>query len=292
MPSGTTSKKFFCGTIHNLSSGSLKGQEKNEVYYNPFEVVPLGMNNRQKKVLSAVVELYTETALPVGSQALLEHFDFPVSSATLRSDMVTLEEEGYLYQPHVSAGRIPTDQGYRIYVEEMMGEETLPRRDQERLQRELLMLKAKHVRLGRTTAKLLSALSGNLAVSGIVGEDEFYDFGMKELIEKPEFKEIDELCRLVETLDSLDEKLDGIMLKLKDGETHIFIGDENPVSGIDNCSMIVAPYQNREGERGMLAIIGPKRMKYAKNKSLIEYMRKLLNSSLVVILIGNVIYLI
>lgn len=243
-------------------------------------------------MLSAVVEFYTETALPVGSQALLEHFDFPVSSATLRSDMVTLEEEGYLYQPHVSAGRIPTDKGYRIYVEEMMGEETLSRRDQARLQKELLMLKAKHVRLGRTTAKLLSALSGNLAVSGIVDKDEFYDFGMKELIEKPEFKEIDELCRLVETLDSLDEKLDGIMLKLKDGETQIFIGDENPVRGIDNCSMIIAPYQNREGERGMLAIIGPKRMKYAKNKSLIEYMRKLLNSSLVIILVGNVIYLI
>lgn len=267
------------------------------------------MNKRQKQVLSAVIEHYTETALPVGSQVLLERFDFPVSSATLRSDMVTLEEEGYLYQPHVSAGRIPTDKGYRTYVEEMMGEETLSRKDQEHLQTELLMLKAKHVRLGRTTAKLLSALSGNLAVSGVwrkparntsdsaeagedVGGDEFYDFGMKELIEKPEFQEIDELCRLVETLDSLDEKLDGIMLKLKDGETHIFIGDENPVSGIDHCSMIVAPYQNKGGERGMLAIIGPKRMDYAKNKSLIEYMKKLLSSSLVVILMGNIIYVI
>ncbi|MFZ2187822.1 MAG: hypothetical protein WAV46_04340 [Candidatus Moraniibacteriota bacterium] len=249
------------------------------------------MNKRQQQVLSAVIELYTETASPIGSLALLERFDFPVSSATLRSDMATLEEEGYLYQPHVSAGRIPTDKGYRTYVEEMMGEETLSRKDQEHLQKELLILKAKHVRLGRTTAKLLSALSGNLAVSGIVGKDEVYDFGMKEMIEKPEFKEMDELCRLVETLDSLDEKLDGIMLKLKDGETQIFIGDENPISGIDNCSMIIAPYQNKAGERGMLAIIGPKRMEYAKNKSLIEYMKKLLSSSLVIVFTGNVIYL-
>lgn len=250
------------------------------------------MNDRQKQVLSAIVELYTETALPVGSQALLEHSDFGVSSATLRSDMVALEEAGYLYQPHTSAGRIPTDAGYRIYVEEMMGERPLSRRDQEHLQKELLMLRAKHTRLGRTTAKLLSVLSGNLAVSGIVDKDEFYDFGMKELLEKPEFREIDELCRLVETMDSLDEKLDGIMLKLKDGETHIFIGSENPISGIDNCSMIVAPYQNREGEQGILAIIGPKRMEYAKNKSLIEYMKKLLDSSLIIIVTGNVIYLI
>jgi len=239
------------------------------------------MNDRQKQLLSAIVELYTKMAIPVGSQALLDNYDFGVSSATLRSDMAILEEEGYLYQPHVSAGRIPTDTGYRIYVEEMMGDQDLSREDQRRLQKELLTLKAKHTRLGRTTAKLLSALSGNLAVSGIVDQDEFYDFGMRELIDNPEFQEMDALCRLVETLDSLDEQVDGIMLKLKDDETRIFIGNENPIVGINNCSMIVAPYQTEEG-RGMLAIIGPKRMDYAKNKSLIEYMKKLLSSSLVV----------
>ena len=250
------------------------------------------MNDRQKQILSAVVELYTKTALPVGSHALLKHSNFTVSSATLRSDMVELEEAGYLYQPHTSAGRIPTDEGYRMYVEKMMDEKPLARSDQERLQKELLLLRAKHVRLGRTTAKLLSALSGNLAVSGIVDRDEFYDFGMKELIEKPEFQEMDELCRLVETLDSLDEKLDNLMVKLKDGETRIFIGHENPISGIDNCSIIVAPYHNRKGERGILAIIGPKRMEYAKNKSLIEYMKKLLNTSLVIVFLGNIIHLV
>lgn len=242
------------------------------------------MNSRQKQVLSAIVELYTKTALPVGSQALLEHFEFPVSSATLRNDMAALEEAGFLYQPHTSAGRIPTDHGYRFYVDEMMGDEELSRDDQRRLQKELLVMKAKQVRTGRSTAKLLSALSGNLAVSGIIDKDEVYDFGMKELMDKPEFQEIDELCRLVETLDSLDEKLDDVMVKLKSGETRIFIGDENPISGIDHCSMIVAPYENKKGERGMLAIIGPKRMEYAKNKSLIEYMKKLLSSSLVAVL--------
>jgi transcriptional regulator of heat shock response len=242
------------------------------------------MNTRQRQILSAVVELYTKTALPVGSQVLLERFQFPVSSATLRNDMVALEEAGYLYQPHVSAGRIPTDAGYRFYVEEMMGDEDLSREDQRRLQKELLMMKAKQARLGRSTTKLLSALSGNLAVSGLIDKDEFYDFGMKELMEKPEFQEIDELCRLVETLDSLDERLDTIFAKLGNGETQIFIGDENPIKGISNCSMVVAPYQSSEGQ-GILAIIGPKRMDYAKNKSLIEYMKKLLGSSLPVLVV-------
>ncbi len=234
------------------------------------------MNNRQQEILKAVVELYTESALPVGSQALLDHYDFQVSSATLRNDLAALEEAGYLYQPHISAGRIPTTQGYRAYVEDMMGEELLSKSDQQKLQSEILMLKAKQARMGRTTAKLLSALSGNLAVTGALDKDEFYDFGMRELIDNPEFQEIDELCQLVETLDSLDERLEGILGNLPNGETRIYIGEENPIREISNCSMIIAPFENSQG-RGILAIIGPKRMHYAKNKSLLEYMQRLLS---------------
>jgi transcriptional regulator of heat shock response len=236
------------------------------------------MNERQKNILAAVVELYTESALPVGSQVLLDHYNFNVSSATLRSDMVFLETEGYLYQPHISAGRIPTDKGYRVYVEEIMAEELLSKADQQRLQKELLIMKAKQVRMGRSTAKLLSALSGNLAITGMLEKQEFYDFGMRGLMENPEFQEIDELCRLVETLDALDENLGQIITNMKNGETRIYIGEESPIQEMSNCSMIVAPYENSEG-RGILAIIGPKRMHYAKNKSLIEYVQKMLTDN-------------
>jgi transcriptional regulator of heat shock response len=247
----------------------------------------MDMNDRQREVLAAVVELYTKTAEPVGSEALLERHHFPVSSATLRNDMLALEERGLLYQPHTSAGRIPTDAGYRYYVEEMMSDKPLSKKDQLKLQEEFLMLQAKHARTVRTTARLLSALSGNLGVSGMMGKNEMYDFGMKSLMESPEFQEMDELSRLVETLDTLDEKIDVLMAGLKDGETRIFIGGENPVAGIENCSMVVSPYRDRDGERGMLAIIGPKRMEYAKNKSLIEYMKKLLSSSLIVVILAT-----
>lgn len=242
------------------------------------------MNDRQKKVLAAIVEEYTKTAVPVGSQLLSERYGFDVSSATLRNDMLALERAGYLYQPHTSAGRIPTDEGFRFYVEEVMPDEALSVAEQKRLQKELLSLRAKHVRLGRSTAKLLSTLSGNLAVAGLADRDGLYDFGMKELLENPEFRDLDELCRLVETLDSLDEKFDVILRDLGDGETRIFIGKENPIAEISNCSMMVAPYENEEG-RGILAIIGPKRMRYAKNKSLLEHMRRLLGTAVAIFII-------
>ena len=247
------------------------------------------MNIRQQKILSAIIEEYTKTAIPVGSQILASKYHFAVSTATLRNDMTVLEKEGYLYQPHISAGRIPTDKGYRYFVEEIMKDKELSKDEQHKLQREFLKLKAQNTRLTKTSAKLLSHLSGNLAISGVIDKDEFADFGMRELMEEPEFRDLDDMCRLVETLDYVDEKFDKLMKGIKLGETKIFIGKENPIEEISNCSMIVSPYKLKTGEKGILALIGPKRMKYAKNKSMIEYVKKLLGASTVVVIFINII---
>lgn len=246
------------------------------------------MNIRQKKILSVVVEEYTNTAVPVGSDVLVKKYNLKVSSATIRGDMNKLEEEGLLYQPHISSGRIPTDKGYRYFVEEIMKDKELSREDQQKLQREMLKLKVQNKRLTKTTAKLLSILSGNLAVSGIPNKDEFAEFGMRDLLEQPEFKKLDEVCRLVEIMDSIDVNVDKLAKGMKMGETKIFIGKENPVSQMPDCAMMVSPYKLKSGERGILALIGPKRMRYAKNKSLLEYMKKLLGSSAVIAIVMNI----
>lgn len=246
------------------------------------------MNERQEKILSAVIEEYTQTAIPVGSQILVEKYEFKVSTATIRNDMMDLEEEGYLYQPHISAGRIPTDKGYRYFVEKVMKDKELSKEEQQKMQREFLKLKAQNTRLTRTTAKLLSHVSGNFAISSMEENNEFADFGMRELMEAPEFKELDDMCRLVEMLDYVDEKFDKLTKDIKEGETRIFIGKENPISGSANCSMMVSPYRLSSGEKGILAIIGPKRMEYAKNKSMIEYVKKLLGASVVLIMVVNI----
>jgi heat-inducible transcriptional repressor len=247
------------------------------------------MNDRQEKILAAIIEEYTQTAIPVGSQILAAKYNFAVSTATIRNDMTALEQEGYLYQPHISAGRIPTDKGYRYFVEEVMKEKELSKDEQQKMQREFLKLKAQNTRLTRTTAKLLSHVSGNFAISGLIDGDEFSDFGMRELMEAPEFKELDEMCRLVEMLDYVDEKFDQLTKDMKEGETKIYIGKENPIKGSANCSMMVSPYRLSSGEKGILALIGPKRMEYAKNKSMIEYVKKLLGASIVIIIMINIL---
>ncbi len=248
------------------------------------------MNSRQQKILAAVVNEYTNTAIPVGSKVLVEKYNLRISSATIRNDMNDFEKGGLLYQPHISSGRIPTDKGYRYFVEKIMPEQKLSLSEQKKLQMEILKLRAQKTRLSRTTAKLLSSLSGSLAISG--GKEDLSDFGMHELLENPEFKNADEFCKIVDVMDYIDENIDTLLKSVKEGETRIFIGKENPLKQLPNCSMLVSPYKTKSGGKAVLALIGPKRMKYAKNKSLIDYMKKLLSGSVVVIIISGGNYLI
>lgn len=85
-----------------------------------------GLTERQKLILALVIREYIETAQPVGSGTLVQKFNLDVSSATVRNEMVALTEMGYLRQPHTSAGRVPTEEGYRYFVRQLMGQTDLP----------------------------------------------------------------------------------------------------------------------------------------------------------------------
>ena len=85
----------------------------------------MSLDDRKKKILSSVVEDYIVSAEPVGSKTLVDKYHLEYSSATIRNEMKLLEESGYLEQPHVSAGRIPSTKGYRYYVDNLMKEKKL-----------------------------------------------------------------------------------------------------------------------------------------------------------------------
>jgi heat-inducible transcriptional repressor len=232
------------------------------------------------------VREYVESATPVSSALLAERYDFELSPATLRAEMLSLEEKGYLFQPHTSAGRIPTDAGFRYFVDELMEERALSLREQKTLQSEVLKLKAQNKMLARQTAKLLSLMSDNLALSGLIDSEDFYKSGTQKLLSKPEFNNLDSVCALAEVLDYLDENVEELWRRVgKDERVAIFIGSESPIGGAGECSMVVSRYNLESGEEGMLAIIGPKRMEYSRNVSLVEYFKKLLGGNLPVIVV-------
>ena len=228
--------------------------------------------------MGSVVREYVDSAIPVSSSLLVEKYDFGLSPATIRTEMAELENEGYLYQPHTSAGRIPTDKGFRYFVDVLMEDKELSLKEQRSLQVETLKLRAQNKMLARTTAKLLSAMSGNLAVSGVIDSDDFYKAGVQKLLSQPEFSDLDSVSKIAEVVDYLDESLEELSGELKNkSEIEIYIGEENPIDDTNKCSMVVSKYNFKNGEEGLLAIIGPKRMKYSRNVSLIDYLKKLLS---------------
>lgn len=234
------------------------------------------------------------TAMPVSSGVIVGKKYVDYSPATVRNEMLELEDLGYLLKPHVSAGRIPSDKGYRYFVDNLLKFRKLSEGDQKRLQIEMLKIKAQNTRLSRTLAKLLSTSSHCLAFSGVVEKDEYYDFGMHTLLDDPEFKKLDDVSKISASLDMIDEKVEALLGKLQEGETKIFIGKENPIEEIRQCSMIVSPYRLESGEHGILAIIGPKRMRYGKNKTLIDFVKSIFSKNSIAILVfsGNSIALI
>src|SRR3977135_1081049 len=95
------------------------------------------LSERERQILEAVIETYVETAEPAGSRTIATRFGMGLSAATIRNTMSDLEEKGFLFHPHTSAGRIPTDKAYRVYVDQLMAVAPLGRSQRTRLEAEI-----------------------------------------------------------------------------------------------------------------------------------------------------------
>ena len=239
----------------------------------------MSLTDRQQDILIAVVTEYVKTANPVGSKELVKRYEFPYSSATLRSEMSFLEEEGYLYQPHISAGRIPTDKAYRLFVNYLGKRRATEIRleEQKRLEEELIKLQVREKMMARALAKLLSVFSRNLAIAGLLEEKEFFESGINKLFTQPDFQNIDEICRMAEFVDYLDENIERLIHKTQPNEIKTFIGKESGISESGNVSIVISQCTLPEGEKGIIAILGPKRMEYQRNISIIRHVTKFLD---------------
>jgi heat-inducible transcriptional repressor len=123
-------------------------------------------DDRSREILTAAIRKYVETGEPVGSRTLARLSSEQLSAATIRNIMADLEDAGYLAQPHTSAGRVPTDKGYRFYVDNLIGQYRLSRQDEARIQRSMFDEEAllRTERLMERTSRLLSQVSNNVGI--------------------------------------------------------------------------------------------------------------------------------
>ena len=321
------------------------------------------LDERKKKILQAIIRNYLETGEPVGSRTISKYTDLNLSSATIRNEMADLEELGYIVQPHTSAGRIPSDKGYRFYVDYMMEQKDkevyemkemlVERQDKmeqilkkvakflaqntqyatmisapshrgnklkfiqlsrvdynqllavivvegnviknhiipvaEELSDETLLklnmllnttlngLTIQEINLGMVTAMKQQAGVHSDIVSEVIDavadaikaeEDlEIYTSGANNIFRYPELADGTNASHLInafEEKDSLTELVYETLANEEETGIQVYIGEEAPVKGMKDCSVVTATYELEEGMKGTIGIIGPKRMDYDK----------------------------
>lgn len=223
---------------------------------------------REEAVLEIIIRSYTESAEPVGSRFVARKLG--LSSATIRNVMSDLEEEGFLMHPHTSAGRIPTDKGYRFYVNSLMHKRSLNdsiiHMVEEQYHQKIRSLED----VLEKTSHLMSSLTNYVGVTLMPDIEKVYLDGASHLIEQPEFHDIKKLHTLFRCL---EDKV--AILKLLCGETEddrltIHIGKENKSQYLSECSIVTRGYKVKGKKSGKLGVIGPKRMVYERVVPMVE----------------------
>lgn len=237
------------------------------------------LTQRQKEILFAIIEEYAEMAAPVGSVTLAKLFD--VSSATIRSEMAKLEEMGLVASPHTSSGRVPTDAGYRLYVNSLT-EEADKEVEQETVDTRLRLgdggyqrgMHALEVRVNaqsradatiRAAVDSLVELTGNLGLATI--GDQLYLAGISRLFTQPEFADIARVQAVAKLLDNLEPWL----REAAPGEPlNIFIGHENPIGKTSEVSLIISKFSSPFSDKSYIGVLGPTRQNYSKVMGLVR----------------------
>lgn len=223
------------------------------------------MTDRQAKILAAIVEQYAEVASPVGSSLLAKVFD--VSSATIRAEMAELERENYIMQPHTSAGRVPTDKGYRFYVNNLNDNQAS---QTERRAERALTARVGHggvpERMIRNAVDTLVELTHNLGLATI--GNQLYMSGLSNLFGQPEFMNGGQVQQVARLLDNLEPWLREAALN---EPLSVYIGSENPIGRGAGCSLIISRFRSPYSDQSYIGILGPTRQSYRDVMSLVRH---------------------
>lgn len=228
------------------------------------------MTDRQVAILAAIIEQYAEVAAPVGSVTLAKLFG--VSSATVRSEMVKLEELGFIAQPHTSAGRVPTDQGYRFYVN-TLNDQHAESSHPVLLDRSARAIEARVTTSGdradraiRGAVDSLVELTQNLGIATI--GDELYMSGIGNLFSQPEFLQSGHAQAVAQLLDNLEPWL---REAAPNEPLNVFIGSENPIGKNSGSTLIISRYRSPYSDKSYIGVLGPTRQSYGKVMRLVRH---------------------
>lgn len=231
--------------------------------------------SRRKSVLYAAINRYIKSALPVASDDIAEEFE--LSSATIRNIFSELDQSGYLKHPYTSGGRVPTDRGYRYYVDFLIQQIDLLDEEKQRILKDC---KKKINRLDEALENTSEVISEITHYAGIVSflewQDKMFYKGIGRILDQPEFRDVDKIRLLVKLVEDKKRLLD-IINRDFSGPVKVYIGSELGFPEMENCSLVVASYKMRNQPSGRLAVLGPMRMEYKHIIPTLEYVSEVLS---------------
>ena len=225
---------------------------------------------RQEEVLVIIVKTYVETAEPVGSRFVARRLG--LSSATIRNVMADLEDSGFIAQPHTSAGRAPTDKGYRYYIDSLMRLRRLNDGTAQTIRHEYSEALKSLENVLERTSHLISTLTNYIGITLFTQADKVYLDGASHILEQPEFKDFKKLYVILKCLEEKRELLNLLSNDPEDDHLTIHIGRENGPGYLNDCSIVTRGYRIRGKTSGRLGVIGPKRMVYEKVIPTVEFL--------------------
>lgn len=231
------------------------------------------ISTRQKGLLAALIREYIELAKPVSSNALVGGENLELSPATVRNDLMALEEAGYLHQPHTSAGRIPTDQGWQWYIDNILQDSDLHKKERDVLSAVVQSHRDSQTDLLRQLAKTMAELVQESVIVSFGKADTFYT-GLSNIFSQPEFEDVDVMQHFSRLVDHLDDVM-AQMFARTDNNVQILIGKANPFGR--DCGVIITRYATTN-HAGVIGILGPMRQDYDEHVAMVRYAQTLLHS--------------
>ncbi|MCR4311724.1 MAG: hypothetical protein NUV56_00405 [Candidatus Uhrbacteria bacterium] len=227
------------------------------------------MEKRTSLILKLIIDEYVRTAEPVSSQGLCQRYALPLSSATVRNEMMALEAAGYIYQPHTSSGRVPTEEGYRFYLANFLKRQ--PVTHDAGMRQALEHIRSLEQRI-QGLGRRLAELSGDAVM--LASPQHTSAHGVANLLRKPDFRDENMLLALAEDIERLETSAQEV-IDIAPNEVKVLIGDENPLGR--RLATVIVKHRLPNGEVGVLTIVGPLRMNYARNIALLSQAKQLLD---------------
>jgi len=226
---------------------------------------PTDIRDREREILGLIIDSYIEESKPISSAYICGKYHLSCSSATIRNIMVSLERQGLLSHIYTSSGRVPTQNGFRRYVENFDNQDSLQERPVNLGPYTLSQPSVEEVI--NHTLDVLVQLSGYTSLMAVSGRDEKISFrGMRFMLEQPEFEDASRLKDIFYALEVKMEALQSILFNCIDDGIRILIGDDIGFAEISNCSLVVSGLHEKDLSFAF-ALLGPMRMNYNRAAS-------------------------